>query len=611
MPSAFAPGFALSGNLKEVPKKMTCRIPSRVLRLSLLIASMLLISGSVVAMGQVQPHAIRQALPVAQDSLTLAAAGMGEIMSQTFEFTGDFPVGWYVYDSLTHTQGTGVFSYGWSTTGYTYAEGLRSAWPVGAPLTGSLVYPEPVDVWMVYGPVNLASVAQAQLDFKYLLSVPVTSSVHLTVAVSADYDPISRTGTFSGKGLAPASAWTTDLLDLAPYRARNVYVAFRYQSSSEGNVTEGPFVDDLHLGVNYRIYLPLVSKWTLSGSTAASSPVVFPGQTVVYTLTIHNSDPAVQADVAVLSSALPNNTTFVSADGAYNYDAVNRIINWTNLVVPAAGSTAQHLTIRSDVPMGYNQGNDVVLQPALSVASYPGVYYFPPFTVTTPFTYSEDFSNPASGWLINDYDPALANCPAPGPWVAHYLSSGGIPGGAYGVSTACAWNGQIFPAPVRTADPSNFIIQTDMRSNQDFLFQTSYGLFFNGDENLKQMYIARVFQGLDPMDLGVYIWYRFDGSSDDSVDLMHYSKCWTCNSADGAWNRLVVQRQGNAFSVYAGPTGGSVDRVAGPFVGGWANQYVDNNHVRVGVHQGNFEWGWHGNVISYVFDNFGLTPARR
>jgi hypothetical protein len=164
---------------------------------------------------------------------------------------------------------------------------------------------------------------------------------------------------------------------------------------------------------------------------------------------------------------------------------------------------------------------------------------------------------------------------------------------------------------VRSADPANFVIQADMRSNQDFLFQTSYGLFFNASEDLKQMYIVRIFQGLDPMDLGVYIWHRFDGSSNDNVEIIYYGKCLPCNSADGAWNRLLVQRQGNAFEVWAGPTGGGLSRVAGPFVGGHASQYVDQNHTRVGVHQGNFEWGWHGNVIAYVFDNFGLTPARR
>jgi hypothetical protein len=41
------------------------------------------------------------------------------------------------------------------------------------------------------------------------------------------------------------------------------------------------------------------------------------------------------------------------------------------------------------------------------------------------------------------------------------------------------------------------------------------------------------------------------------------------------------------------------------------NTFVDSNHVRVGVHQGNFEWRFPGNNASYEFDNFGLSPAVR
>jgi hypothetical protein len=56
-----------------------------------------------------------------------------------------------------------------------------------------------------------------------------------------------------------------------------------------------------------------------------------------------------------------------------------------------------------------------------------------------------------------------------------------------------------------------------------------------------------------------------------------------------------------------GASGGTLTR--------WAvitdNTYVDNNHVQVGVHQGNFEWGFAGNNVSYQFDDFELSPAVR
>ena len=256
------------------------------------------------------------------------------------------------------------------------------------------------------------------------------------------------------------------------------------------------------------------------------------------------------------------------------------------------------------VPSGASLGTVALDKYAVSVPPNPMVLYGPPVSVPIPFTYLDDFGDPASGWPIHFYDPTLAHCPPPGPWYANYL-----PGGRYGIGATCAWNGIVVPGPVRIADPTNFTIEVDARSAQDFLWMSSYGLFFNGSEDLRQMYIVRLYQGLEPPEFSVHRWQNFEGSSDDQPPpiQLRYGTCYTCNGADYAWNRIAVQRRGSAFEVYMGASGSALTR--------WAvisdDTYMDNNHVRVGVHQGNFEWGFPGNNTSYEFDNFWLSPAVR
>ncbi len=587
-----------------------------VVSVCLLVAALLFMGGSVAATGAAQPYqsdltaSVYASQPKAP--LSLLGVGMSDLISQTFEFTGAFPTEWQTYDNITRSPGVVYpLTYTWSTTDYTRAQGTRSAVAVG-PNAGSVflpgtVYTDPVDSWMVL-PVDLSSVWQAQMDFAYLKP---SASGYLTVAVSTDYDPISRTGKFVGAALPQATTWTTYTLPLSSYAGRKVYAAFRYQSFNGGQQSEGPFVDDLAVRANYRVMLPIVSKWMLTLAKSVSTDIVLPGQTLVYSITVNNTDSYNAATGVVLNDTLPVSTTFVSADGG-DLD-LNGVVTWPGLTVPAGGSVVRRLTVTvpSDVPWGTAIVNKNY---SISVPPNTMTMYGQPVTTTVVGTFFDDFSDPTSGWPLYDYNASTFNCTSPGSLAARYTTSGGVNNSpAYGISVACAWNGYIFPAPVRSADPANFTIQADMRSNQDFLFQTSYGLFFNGSEDLKQLYTVRIFQGLDPMDLDVRVWYNSIKSSDDPNDMLTYTKCWTCNSADYAWNTLAVRRQGNTFSVYAGPTGGSLSRIGEPFVGGLAALYMDSNHTRVGVHQGNFEWAWRDDntrPLSYIFDNFKLYPAR-
>jgi uncharacterized repeat protein (TIGR01451 family) len=394
---------------------------------------------------------------------------------------------------------------------------------------------------------------------------------------------------------------------LSAFAGRRVYVAFRYQALNGGQQSDGPFVDDLHVRANYRAMLPVVNKWMLTLAKSVSSDVVMPGQSLVYSLTVNNTDPYYAAPGVTLNDTLPVSTTFVSADGAFSYS--NGVVTWLGLTVPAGGSVVRHLTVT--VPSGVSWGSAIVNKDyAISVPPDPQTLYGLPVTATVPGTFFDDFSDPSSGWMQGEYTPPDNMCTPPGKWRAGYES------GRYGVNTVCAWNGMLYPAPVRLADPANFTLEADLASNQADLWFSSYGVFFNASEDLHQTYIVRLFQGYEVPEWAAYYWPNFQGSSDDQPPPQFIGpmpegvlpRCWTCNGNDFAWNHIVIQRQGPIFEVWMG-TPGHLARMA---VINDA-RLVDSQHVRVGVHHANFEWrgdsspSWY----AYLFDNFRLTLARR
>ena len=218
------------------------------------------------------------------------------------------------------------------------------------------------------------------------------------------------------------------------------------------------------------------------------------------------------------------------------------------------------------------------------------------------FTFFDDFSNPATGWLVNDFDAKeYERYKLPGPWHAHYLSGGG-----YGVNTVYAWTGRLYPSPARIADSTTFTVEADMRSLQDYLWYSSYGIFFNGSKDLRQVYVVRLHQGQDPPQWAAYYWPNFLGGSDDlpPPELLTIGTCRTCNGADYAWNHMLIRRQGPALEVWMGRPG-NLARMATIS----DTRLMDDQHLRVGFFQGNFEWAAGLPAHTYEFSHFHLTPA--
>jgi uncharacterized repeat protein (TIGR01451 family) len=538
-----------------------------------------------------------------------ADVGKSDLMSQTFEFTGDFPAGWQTFSAISQTiSGTVTGDYFWSTTAYTSAEGARSAIALqggvnGSVLTDTATFTDPVDSWLVYGPVSLSSVWQAELDWKYLYHAPLSSTANFTVAVSTDYDPISRTGTFSGQALSGTlSGWTMGTLDLSSYAGEDVYVAFHYQSSAGGAVSDGPFVDDVHLRANYRVLLPIISKWTLTLSKSAASSA-WPGQSLVYTITVNNPDSTQPSYPVTIMDTVPANTTFAGADGYYDFS--NGVVTWSGLTVPASGSVSQHLTVT--VASGVTTP---IVNSQYSVSSPPNptILYGSPVTTSIIGSFYDNFTDPSSGWPVGTFNESNVSCwPPPGDWRAQYISGGG-----YGVMTACDRAAQLYSAPVHLANTRSFTLEADMRSDQGDLWYSSYGMFFNGIESdLHEVYTVEFYQGLNPPEWDIRYWSNFNWSDQITppADILYWGTCDSCDGNDYAWNHMLVRRNGDVIEVWLGPGQGRshLTRMATLV----SSKATGSQYNRVGFLHANFEWvGYAGpSPYAYIFNNFRLSPA--
>jgi hypothetical protein len=235
--------------------------------------------------------------------------------------------------------------------------------------------------------------------------------------------------------------------------------------------------------------------------------------------------------------------------------------------------------------------------------------YGPPVSTSIAGEFFDDFTDPTTGWPVGDYDENTRTCvPPPGSWRAHYL-----PGGDYGVMTSCDRAAQLYPAPVRLADPQQFSMEADMRSNQADLWYSSYGLFFNGIEDLHEVYTVDLYQGMDPPEFDIRYWENFNWSDQiwPPADTRFWGTCWSCTGADYAWNHMLVKRLGATVEVWMGSGRGRANLARVATIS--YSKATGSQYNRAGFIHSNFEWrGDSGPYLyDYIFGNFRLSPAVR
>ena len=279
---------------------------------------------------------------------------------------------------------------------------------------------------------------------------------------------------------------------------------------------------------------------------------------------------------------------------------------FTLLTAPHSAATAA--AKQSDAPTLYT--------PLLSATDSYSLFLPVIFYKYPAITYFDSFDNPASGWPIHSFyagDPF-----PPGPYAVGYgkevLANYKIGGeNVYNLKTVAAWNSWVYPAPVVLADTRYFTIEVDGKSAQDFMWLSSWGIYFNANADRTKLYTVQIYQDgtTDPFtrpDYHVRRWDLFTGDAhalNQELDVKR--RCGRCTPGDFKWNRIVVSRDGDWIYVYLGQPG-YMQLQHEPF---YAPQYSSSEYNGVGLFNGNFEWSdWQrGDQPTFQADNFLVTPA--
>jgi len=182
------------------------------------------------------------------------------LLDEDFE-SATWPAGtpWSTFDNTDATGGEYFFAN--RCTGFNSA---RSAWAIGGgasgrSLTCGATYPENLDSWMVYGPLDLSSASAATLQFAFWLNSEcqgtdcADKSDRLWALASTDGTDFRGAwwaGDWKDDPDALPGGWNERTLDLEDFVGHSqVWIAFSFDSDGTIGYPGGAFVDDVVLRV--------------------------------------------------------------------------------------------------------------------------------------------------------------------------------------------------------------------------------------------------------------------------------------------------------------------------------------------------------------------------
>lgn len=170
----------------------------------------------------------------------VAANSLNHLVSEGFE-TGFPSANWYAFDFDDAING----DYFWDDDDFKPFKGIKSAWVARGGANGldpaRNKYPNNMDAWMIYGPIDMSAVDGAYVEFNFWNKSEYKQDWFIWWA-STDLN------NFSGmKSTGDSGGWQRKRLDLTPYVGSNsVYVAFTFRSNSSGRDI-GAFVDNIDI----------------------------------------------------------------------------------------------------------------------------------------------------------------------------------------------------------------------------------------------------------------------------------------------------------------------------------------------------------------------------
>jgi uncharacterized repeat protein (TIGR01451 family) len=293
---------------------------------------------------------------------------------------------------------------------------------------------------------------------------------------------------------------------------------------------------ELVLGSSFALYqFDVIQASSLSPSTKTVAPTTAsPGDPLNYTITLNNGGAANLTNVQVTDS-LPSYLTYINnslsaTGGSYGFN--NGVISWNGTINAGQVITVTFAaTITDTTPPGavitntatISQGGSAFERSAVTTigggAPGAGVVYLPIILRSCPIQFTDDFSNPGSGWPVANTGNALFE----------YLN------GEYHILVKNA-NWWFVAGP--GVKVSNYTVTVDVRNATGT--DGSYGLVFGGADDVSQFYTFEIFP-------------------DSSYEIYRYNSGWTFLTGGAsasinpgtATNRLTIERSGSQIKAYA------------------------------------------------------------
>jgi uncharacterized repeat protein (TIGR01451 family) len=255
-----------------------------------------------------------------------------------------------------------------------------------------------------------------------------------------------------------------------------------------------------------------------------------PGEALAYAIAVRNNDVSAISGIRV-TDTLPANLTYIdgslaATSGTYGYNAGT--ITWAGSVNAAQVVTITFgATVNPTARLDTTVSNSAVIKGAGATYTRTALAAIPPARFHLPLVirnlcgpYRDDYSNPASGWYVDDNGRAR--------W--EYL------GGEYRmlVRTLDTWAGA--RAPVACAD---YTAAVDVRNATGG--DATYGLIFGLSDDWQQFYSFEI--SVD----GYYLLWLYNAGD---WTLLTWGQSSSINTGTGT-NRLRLERVGAQIAVYA------------------------------------------------------------
>jgi len=302
------------------------------------------------------------------------AADSQIIFEEAFE--GGLGEGWRAIDAASDLDGG---EYAWGTTGdFVSSSPSHSAWCVGGGqygddlIAGTDGYPNTVDSWLIYGPIDLTDALDGYFRFNWWLDTPEPVTGDNESASLRAFDGDSGTpeggdwfgwcilteeddldGTRCTYMSGSTGTWVRGAVPLADYLPNNgdgageIWIAFRFVSDDDPNNGRGAFVDDVTVEIrrHNRAFLPLVRRDPTPTPTPTPTPSPTPESPPVQDNLLENPG---------FEGGTTRETTYWTADGGPYHTEFGEIttpsgwVTWWREGFPCSG-TADYNAGRPEV----------------------------------------------------------------------------------------------------------------------------------------------------------------------------------------------------------------------------------------------------------------------